>query len=171
MRHFRSFRGSRSRSMRPVVQSMKMVINTAEATFTPGFQTDFIAQGVDSIAAGQASSIAVNVPTGSIIKYFEVQFAVANVVEAACFVNCTIQYSRSNQGSVDPDAVGGTEQRNQVLHQDLFSVGGFQNSTHKFKFKVPKQFQRLQEGMDWRLVWSNSATIARKVQIIYKFYR
>ncbi len=141
------------------------------ASFGPGFQNEEFAVGVDSVAAGQVSATDTNVPTGSIIKYFEVMFAASNVVAAPCFVNCTLQYTLNPQAAIDPNAVGGDPQRNQVLHMDLFTIGQFQNSTHKFKFKVPKQFQRLREGMRWKLTWRNSATVNRECLIIYKFYR
>ncbi len=157
--------------MRPVIQSFKKVIFRVNASFSAGFQTEQIAIGVDSVAAGQTSVTDPNVPTGSIIKFIEVQFAVHNSVETPCFVNCTLQYIYGSQAVIDPNAVGGNNQRNQVLHMDLFSVGALQNSTHKFKFKIPKQFQRLREGMEWQLAWRNSATVNRELQIIYKFYR
>ncbi len=169
----RGYRGSRRRSggIRAVIQSYKKVINFAPASFGAGFNSQFIATGVDSVAAGQTGATDVNVPTGSIIKYFEVQFCVSNSVATACYVNCSVQYALSGQGFVNPDSVGGAGQRNQVLHQDLFTVGNQQNSTHKFKFKVPKKFQRLREGMSWALTWSNNVTVNNKTQIIYKFYR
>ncbi len=157
--------------MSPPIQSFKKSINHVSASFTAGFQQEVLATGVDSIAAGQTTLTDGNVPTGSLIKYIEIQLAIANVVEAACFVNVAIQYRLSTQTAVDPDLVGGNPQRNQVLHQELFSVGGFQNSTHKFKFKIPKKFQRMREGQIWTLAWRNSATVSREVQAIYKFYR
>ncbi len=169
----RGFRGGRrrnTRSLGTVVQSYKKVQNSAIASFSPGFQSEFLVQGVDHFT-GQLTAVDANAPTGSIIKYIEIQFACANLVETACFVNCTVQYTLDGQTVIDPDQVGGNARRNQVLHQDMFSVGGFQNSTHKFRFKVPKKFQRVREGMDWVLVWSNSATVSRNVQTIYKFYR
>lgn len=143
----------------------------AEATFTAGFQTEFLIQGVDSVAVGQTSPTDANVPTGAIVKYIEVQFSAHNVTAGPLFLNCTIQYKLDAQSFKDPDLIGGDRQRNQVMHMDLFSVGQHQNSTHKFKFKVPKGFQRVREGMNWGLVWNNSASVNRKVQVIYKFYR
>ncbi len=167
----RGFRGSRRRTMRPVIQSYKKVIFNVGASFSSGFQNEFIAKGEDSVAAGQTSVNDPDVPTGSIIKYFEIQFAAVNAVNTPIYLNCTIQYTLGGQTPIDPNTVGGHEQRNQVLHMDLFSVGQLQNSNHKFKFKVPKKFQRLREGMDWTLTWSNSGTINRSFQCIYKFYR
>jgi len=167
----RGFRGGRRRSSpRPVIKSYKKVLLAAEASFTAGFQTEFIASGIDSIASGQTSATDPNVPTGNIIKAFEVQFAANNPGALPLFLNCTIQYTLGNQSFIDPGLMGGNNQRNQCLHMDLFSVGEDQNSTHKFKFKVPKKFQRLREGMVWGLVWRTSGSVNRMVQIIYKTY-
>ncbi len=168
----RSFRGGRrSRGPKPVVQSFKKVLNFASASFTAGFQQELLAKGTDSVAAGQPTATNAEVPTGSSIRFFEIQFAVNNSVATPCYVNCSIQYTLDGQTVVDPDLVGGDKMRNQVLHQDLFTVGTNQNSTHKFKFKIPPKFQRIREGMSWLLVWSNSATVNREAQLIYKFYR
>jgi len=171
MFHSRGSRGSRRRrGPGPIVKSFKKVIFFVNASFTTGFQTDQLAVGVDAIAPSQTSATDGNVPTGSIIKFIEVQFSVSNVVSTPCYVNCTLQYRLNQQLVVDPRIVGGNPRRNNVLHMDNFSIGADQNSTHKFKFKIPKQFQRLREGMSWDLVWSNSATVNRETQAIYKFY-
>ncbi len=143
----------------------------APASFAAGFQNELLVDGKDSVAAGQTSATDAEVPTGSIVKFIEIQFACSNLVSVACYVNCTIQYSLATQNTINPDAVGGNAQRNQVLHQDLFVVGADQNSTHKFRFKIPKKYQRVREGVAWKLTWANSATVNRKVQVIYKFYR
>ncbi len=171
---YRSYRGSRRRSsMRPrqVVQSYKKVILHASASFTAGFQQEVMSTGVDSVAAGQTSATDVNVPTGAVITNMEIQFAAANVAAAACFINANVQYVQNNQTLQDPDTIGGNPQRNQVLYTKLYSVGEGQNSTFIIKFKIPKKFQRVREGMSWLFVWNNSASITRKMQVIYKFYR
>ncbi len=170
MFHSRGFRGTRRRGIRPIIKSFKKVLFNVNASFGAGFQTEFIAQGIDGVAPGQSSVNDPVVPTGSVIKYVEVQFAANNSVATPVYLNCTLQYKLSGQAFIDPNAVGGNQQRNQVMHQDLFAVAQNQNSTHKFKFKIPKGFQRLREGMQWGLVWANSATVNREVQIIYKFY-
>ncbi len=172
VRHFRGYQGIRRRSMlRPVIQTFKKVLIFADASFAAGFTSEQIAIGVDSVAAGQTGPTDTQVPTGSRLKYFEIQFAAANIASSTCFINCTIQLIQSQQSALDPDLVGGNTRRNNVFHMDLFSVGINQNSTHKFKFKVPKGFQRVKEGTAWELVWRNTSTINRKLQIIYKFER
>ncbi len=111
-----------------------------------------------------------DVPTGCIIKYFEIQYACGNLSAVAGFVNCAIQYKLAGQTLIDPDVAGGDDQRNQILHMDNFAVGQNQNSTHKFKFKVPKSMQRIRQGTQWALSVSNSVTLTEQIQVIYKFY-
>ncbi len=170
--YHRGSRGSRRRSgPKAVVQSFKKVILFVDASYGAGFNNQVIVTGIDSVAAGQTGKTDTNVPTGSIVRFFEVQFAANNATGVPAYINCTIQYILSGQNFVDPDLIGGHAQRNQVLHMDLFSVGQNQNSTHKFKFKIPPKFQRVREGMKWAMVWGNTASINNKTQIIYKFYR
>lgn len=171
MRHFRGSRGSRNRSMRPVIQSYKKVLLFINAGIAAGFNSHIVATGTDSVAAGQTGVTDAAVPTGSIIKYIEAQIAISNPSSITCFINCTLQYILGGQSFIDPIAVGGNVQRNQVLHMDMYSVGVDQNSNHKFKFKIPKQFQRLREGMSWAIVINNTASMIRNYQMIYKFYR
>jgi len=167
VRHFRSFRGSR-RSPGVARKTYKKVLNMAEASFTAGQRAENLLQGVDSTAIGQTSATDILVPTGARIRFFEIQFCVTNAVDQTAYINTLVQYTLSGQGNQDPDAVGGSPFRNQVLHQQLFTVGFNQNSTHNFRIKIPKQFQRVKEGMIWRFMWSNSNTVNRRVQVIYK---
>ncbi len=172
MFHSRGYRGSRRRSIPKVaVNSFKKVLNFKSASFTAGFTNEQFLIGVDGSAQTQTTNVDGNITTGSIFKYAEIQFCISNVVSTAVYINCTIQYRLSGQSFIDPDLVGGNPQRNQILHQELFVVGANQNSTHKFKFKVPKRFQRVREGMAWSVVWRTNATVNRETQIIYKVYR
>ncbi len=151
-----------------MTKTYKKVLNFLSASFGAGFTNEQLVSGVDAVAIGQTSNIDGNVPTGSRVKFIEVQFCISNLASIACYVNCSLQYILSSQGTVNPDAVGGNTQRNQVLHQDLFVVGQNQNSTHKFKFKIPPKFQRVREGMKWFLVWSTTSSVNRSWQAIYK---
>ncbi len=119
----------------------------------------------------QATNVDAQIPTGSRVKFIEVQFTISNLAAIHCYINCSLQYTQSTQVTIDPQAVGGNTQRNQVLHQDLFVVGQNQNSTHKFKFKIPPKYQRIREGMNWILVWSTNQTVNRSIQVIYKVER
>ncbi len=96
---------------------------------------------------------------------------ITNTTAQTAYINCSLQYALSGQGGIDPDVIGGNPQRNQVLHQELFQVGFNQNSTHKFKLRIPAKYQRMREGMKWILTWSNSNSINRRLQIIYKVER
>ncbi len=169
---YRSFRGSRRRSsMRPVIQSYKKVLNFAQASFTAGFQNELLVNGADSTAAGQTSATDATVPTGALVKFVEFQLAINNSVASPLYINVSLQYKNAGQTFQDPNAIGGNAQRNQVLHQELFSVGQDQNSTHKFKWKIPGKFQRIREARQWSVTWSCSASCNREAQCIYKFYR
>ncbi len=168
--YHRGSRGFRRRSTpRPMVNTYKKVLNFVEASFTAGFQNEFLVQGKDGISPKQTSKTDGEVPTGSTVKYIEVQFAISNIVSTPCYINCSLQQVLGNQTAIDPDAVGGNKQRNQVFHQDMYVVGKDQNSNHKFKFKIPPKYRRVREGADWVLTWSNSASVNRAVQVVYKF--
>ncbi len=166
----RGYRGSRRRSgkPRPMVKTYKKILNFAPASFSAGFTNQVFATGTDALAIGQTSATDGAVPTGARISFVEIQYAVSNVVTTAAYVNCTIQYILAGQAFKNPDLLGGNNQRNQVLHQELFSIGTEQVSNHKFKFKIPPKFQRLREGMQWALTWSNNVTVNNTTQIIYK---
>ncbi len=169
MRHFRGYRGSRSRSMsRPMIKTYKKILNFLELSVASGFRQEILIKGVDSSTMGQLTNVDPNVPTGARVKFIEVQFCISNLAAIHCYINCSLQYTLSNQAARDPQALGGNNQRNQVLHQDLFVVGKDQNSTHKFKFRIPPKFQRMREDMLWSLVWSTNQTVNRSIQVIYK---
>ncbi len=170
---YRSYRGSRRSNggSRPVVQSFKKVLNIVPASYTAGFTKVRLANGQDSVAAGQTGNTDDNVPTGSIIKYIEIQFSAVNLVAAACYINTTLGYLLAGQVAKDPLTIGGNTQRNQILHQSQFVAGLSQNANRTFKFKIPKKFQRLRENMEWVFTWNTSASVSASIQVIYKFYR
>lgn len=166
-RHFR-----RSSSPRPVIQSFKKVLNFAGTSQSAGttIQKDLVI-GVDSVAAGQTGVTDANVPTGAIVKYIEITLCVTNLVAVSDFVHVAIQQLHSGQTKVSPQTVGGNPQRNQVFFQQMFSVGKEQNSTHVYRFKIPKKFQRVREGDKWIFTSIYSVVSTDILQAIYKFYR
>ncbi len=171
---FRSFRGFRRRSggMRPVIQSFKKVINHAPASRTVDTVHAFnIAAGVDSQAAGQTSVTDVNVPTGSIIKWVEIQFSASNLVSQAAYFWATLQIRHTGQSTVSGRLVGGNPQRNQIHRQLQFQLGQNQNSNHVWKWKVPKRIQRVREGDVLLFTLESDVVHNSGIQIIYKFYR
>lgn len=161
----------RSRMPRNVTQSFKKVINLAPASAAAGITAQDLVVGVDGAAAGQASAVDANVPTGSIVKEFVIQFSCANLVSVATFCWFTVQYLLSGQSNANPQIIGGHAQRNQVLFQTLRNIGKDQNFNIQLRIKIPKKFQRVREGMRWRAVWDIDQTHTEALQAIYKFYR
>ncbi len=162
----------RRMGMRPVIQSFKKVLNDAPASrlSATNIQTT-LSVGVDSTAAGQTGPTDAGVPTGSLIKFFEIQWAMGNVSGGNNFFHVAIEQIHSNQGIIAPNVVGGSPQRNQVFYQSLFQIGTDQNGSRTYRFKVPRKYQRVREGDEWRFVRQGSATFTDGVQVIYKFYR
>lgn len=166
-------RRRRSRMPRPrqVIQSFKKVINQAPASVAAGSNVYQIAQGVDSVAAGQTSAVDVNVPTGSIIKNITIQFSLANLVSIATFAHVAIVHLRSGQSAPAANVVGGDPRRNQVHYQNLYSIGKDQNRDIKINFKIPAKFQRVREDDQWVFVITTNQITTQVSQYIYKFYR
>ncbi len=169
-RHF-SRRMGRSSGMAPVTRSYKKVLNFLESGYAAGFREHLLVSGVDNATSGQGSNVDAAVPTGCIVKFIEVQFSVTNVTASNLYVNTTFGYRLSGQVAIDPKAVGGNPQRNQILHQSQTGIGTNQNYTRTFKFKIPKKFQRLREGMKWDFTWANNESANVQIQVIYKFYQ
>lgn len=109
-------------------------------------------------------------PTGSIIKYIELHHAVANATAGSAIVLTNFGYTLNNGALVIPASVGGDTQRNQIIHMSKFAVSADGAVTRVYRFKIPKQFQRLREGMRWTFGWNNSATLTSSILCIYKFY-
>lgn len=158
------------RSLTPV-QSFKKVLNQAPTSESVTTHELNLSTGTDSVAAGQTSATDAAVPTGSIIKYFEIQYSCANLVSVALFLHMSIQQTRSGQIAIAPNAVGGDPQRNQVHFLKMSQIGKDQNANYIFRFKIPKKFQRVREGDNWKFVWANDQICTDALQVIYKFYR
>ncbi len=170
MPRFRGYQGMRRRNgPRPFVKTFKKIINSGQASVTSGANQEVLATGVDAIAPGQTTATDPNVPTGSRIRYLEIQFACVNLTAGAVIINMNVQFLLSGQATIDPNLAGGHPQRNQMFQTRLFSAGPEQNSNHVIKFKIPPKFQRVKEGMSWVLSWNGSQTVTRVVQTIYKF--
>ncbi len=168
----RGSRGGRRRGMKAVIQSYKKVINHAPASTAAGVNRDMIlVTGVDSVAAGQTSVTDSSVPTGAIVKFIDIKLVVGNSTLANVFCHVAIMYTLTGQGVVSPLTVGGSALRNQVLHQDMFAVQQSQNTNKLYRFKIPKQFQRVREGRVWRIIVNADLLTSSAVQAIYKFYR
>ncbi len=166
------FNRRRRSSIKTVIQSFKKVINVAPtsrlAATTIG---DNITVGTDSVAAGQTGPTDAAVPTGSVLKFIEIQFTVGNLVLVNDFVHWALGLYHSGQTPPSPIVIGGSPLRNQIHRQGMFTVGQQQNSTHVIKFKIPPRFQRVREGDFWQFTRNYSAVSTDALQIIYKFYR
>jgi len=162
----------RSMRMAPVIQSFKKVLNDAPASRLSGTNiSTTLSSGQDSVAAGQTTPTDANVPTGSVIKFFEIQWGLGNLTGANLFIHCAIELIHSGQSLIPPNAVGGSPQRNQVFFQSFFHLGTEQSGTRRYGFKVPKRFQRVREGDQWRFIRNGDAVYVDGLQVIYKFYR
>ncbi len=168
----RHYRRSRTTAMRPVIQSFKKVLNYAPASRAAGAKLDFeMATGQDSVAAGQTGPTDVNVPTGSIIKSFTIQYSCQNLVNIASFLYISVQRALPSQTTLSPNVIGGSNQRNQVHLQMQKSVGQNQQVNFSITFKVPKKYQRVREGARWVFVTLPTQIQTDALQVIYKFYR
>ncbi len=171
VRHFRSSRGTRRRSM-SVVQSFKKIINTAPASVAASTAVNFVAStGQDSVAAGQTSAVDTNVPTGSVIKFIEWQFSIQNLVNVAAYCWIILVRLDSGQTAPSPQTVGGSPVRNQVHRQLFFTVGQNQNVNRTIRFPVPAKYQRVKEASTWRLRVESDQVSSMGCQTIYKFLR
>lgn len=164
----------RRRSMQPraVIQSYKKILNYAPASHSANTDIPFnVSLGKDSVAAGQTGVTDQDVPTGSIIKSFEIQWSGQNLVNIAGFLHVTIALLNSQQVNIPPNTVGGNPIRNQIFYQRMKSIGQNQNTDFSLKFKVPRKFQRVREGSFWVFTVRCSVVWTDACQIIYKFYR
>ncbi len=157
--------------MRPIVNSFKKVINIAPASVTAGVNVHSISLGKDDISGKQTTAIDSEVPTGAVIKFIEIQHALANLAAAGAHIHVAVQRIHASQSIVNPDVVGGNDQRNQVFIQRLYQVGQNQSDSKVYRFKIPKKFQRVRAGDSWQFVWKNTNTVSSALQAIYKFYR
>ncbi len=168
---FRRRARRRSSMPRAVVQSYKKVINFAPASIGSGSANQIFVTGVDSVAAGQTGPTDSGVPTGSVIRFVEIQIALGQIVGGAVFVHYSLQLLRGGQAAVPSNVIGGSNRRNQVLHQNMFQLGINQNFNRTLKMKIPRMFQRVREGDLWLLEVTTSNTLTQAYQIIYKFFR
>ncbi len=130
---------------------------------------DTLIQGVDSTALGQTTITDAAVPTGSKIKGILIMLGLSAPSTTSVEVGVNLQYLLAGQATnVDPLAVGGNAQRNQVIKSWHFLVA--QDSMVNFTqfVKIPRMFQRIRENMLWRLVISSSSSREQGHQSIYK---
>ncbi len=163
-------RMSRRSAPRAIIKTYKKVLNFALASHGAGTKINFdFAIGIDSVSNNQGSPTDATTPTGNIIDYIEIQYGVVNLAAAACFIHVSLQSRRSGQSTtVPPNLVGGDDQRNQVYHQEMRSIGQNQNATFVMKWKIPKMIQRVREGDVLSLVILATTAVTDSCQMIFK---
>ncbi len=153
---------------RRFTRTYKKVLNFAPTAQSTGNHTNVISNGQDTLAIGQTGPTNASIPTGWFIEFIELQYSAVNLVNTTCFIHTSLQLVHSGQSVIDPIVVGGNPQRNQVFHQDMKSLGQTQNGNWKFRFKIPRQYQRVREGDSWNFTYNNTAIVTDAMQVIYK---
>ncbi len=156
------------RAMNPI-QSFKQVFIDGPASRAAATKIDsnFLV-GVDNYTGPVGNQ---NVPTGAKVMSIDLQIGVTNLVGISSNFVWTVQLLRSAQGSITPNAQGGSPQRNQVIYTRNVFVGQFQNYNPHIRVKIPPKFQRVREGDIWKIVTFSDTVHASIIQVIYKFYR
>lgn len=124
---------------------------------------------VDNYVGPTASNV--QVPTGATISSIVIMASFTNLVSISALLHFHVYLARSGTPVVTPGAVGGSPNRNQVVHTRMVFLGQNQNSNWMFRVKIPKNFQRCREGDSWILTYRCDAVFASATQVIYKFYR
>ncbi len=156
---------------RNVIQSFKKVLNFAPASIPIGTTGNILVTGDESVVAGQTTPTDSLVPTGSVVKFIEIQFSAQNLVSIPIFIHIAIEHLRSGQTGIPGNIVGGNPIRNQVHYQRMVSIGKDQNSNFVWKFKIPSKYQRVREGDRWQFNVTTDQVSTQAVQVLYKFYR
>ncbi len=150
-------------------KTYKKILNFAPVTEGAGaIVHKLLVNGVDSISPGQLGVTDATVPTGAIITHIEIQFVVTNLVSVFAALNIAIQYTLQSQSPIDPRVIGGNQQRNQVFFQSMRAIAKDQNQTLIIRFKIPKSFQRVKEGMQWHFSHVTGPASSDAAQVIYK---
>ncbi len=152
------------------MRSYKKILNYGIAS-TTALIADNITVGADSLAIGQTGPGDANVPTGWKLAGFRLQGGFGNQsTTVAMHVGVNIQYLLSGQTqNVDPLAQGGHAQRNQVIKSWMFVLAPLEHKNIDTFVKIPKKFQRIKEGMLWRIAHSSAGvTRTYAIQLIYK---
>ncbi len=164
-------RGRRRYNSRPriVQRTYKKVLNFAPSSHAAGLQIDNrLVTGTDANAIGQVTSTDAIVPTGSVIEEFVIQYGAVNLSAISNFHHFCIQYTVGTQTAFVPcNIVGGNTQRNQVLLQGMRSMNQNQNYNITMRYKIPRRFQRVKEGMFWVFSVLGTSATTDSLQVIY----
>ncbi len=168
MRHFRSFRGSRRRSMpRSTVRTSKYIVVQASASEPAGIFSVSMAVGTDNATLGQTTVLDTAIPTGAKIASFEIFMPKINLAATANFLTWTVQRTLSGQALVTPNTAGGNPRRKNILLTGVIGLGDRQNNNAHVKFRVPPKFQRIGDGDVWSITTDNLTAVSTFYYIIY----
>ncbi len=172
MRHFRSYRGSRRKSMpRSTIRSVKYIVSQSGASEAAGLTAVTILKGVDNTTLGQTGQTDVDVPTGAKVAQIEIFMPKVNLGSAtANFITWTLQHTKTGQAVKNPDSLAGNALRTNVMLTGVLGLGAGQNNNLHIKYKIPPKFQRIADGDIWNLVNDNGLAVSTFYYFIYKVY-
>ncbi len=172
MRHFRSFRGSRRRSIpRSTIRSAKYIVVSGPVSESAGLIAVTMANGTDNATLGQTGPTDVAVPVGAKIASFDIWMPKVNLGSGtARFTHWTIQRTLSGQAVINPITASGSPLRKNIMLSGVIGMGAGQNGQIHIKFKVPPKMQRIGDGDIWNIVSDNSGVVSATYYIIYKVF-
>ncbi len=163
-----------SRGMRPVINSMKNVVEDAQSTGTTLQATNF-AKAVNT----PLSTSATDVSQGCIIKAIWINFEVCGLAATGVRQKTNL-YLIKNPGNnlTDPGvfAVGTSNEKKFIIKQWSFQTMRNQDGNPPNHWegwcKVPKRYQRMGTDDTWKLVFATDSAAGHYTsEIIYKWYR
>jgi len=166
------YRRNRRRSFgaKPVIQSYKQVTVDGPASRAAATNISHtIVAGVDDYAGPTAANN--EVPTGAVIKFLTILRSYSVLSNVSSLLHFNLQLLRAGLPAVTPGAVGGSPQRNTIVHTDMKFIGFNQKTNIRLRIKIPPIFQRIREGDLWLIIYRADVVFASATQAIYKFYR
>ncbi len=171
MRHFRSYRGSRRRSIpRSTIRSAKYIVQVAAASEASGTGAATIMTGTDSAVIGQTGPTDAAVPVGAKVSTIEIFMPKVNLATTANFIHWTIQRIRTGQSVINPLSAAGDPLRTNIMLSGVVGLGDRQNSNLHVRYKIPPKMQRLASGDSWIIVNNNTSAVSTVYQFIYKIF-
>ncbi len=153
-------------------RSVKYIVNLAGSSEAAGTQIKTLANGLDNTTLGQTGISDTDVPVGSKITEFLIFMPKVNLGAAtANFIHWSIQRLESGQSTVNPINAGGSPLRKNIMLSGVLGLGAGQNYSGKVRYKIPKKFQRIGDGVNWQLVMNNGLAVSTLYQFIFKVWQ
>ncbi len=160
------------RPPRGSTRSVKYIVDIAGASEAAGFQAHTIALGTDNATLGQTGPTDVAVPTGSKIVLLDIRMPKVNLgAGTANFIHWALERTLAGQSLVNPSLMGGHSNRTSVLLSGVIGLGAGQNNSLHIRYKVPKKFQRVSEGLVWTIAFNNGLACSAIYQFMYKVFQ